>query len=142
MNGQSNCVASNKKVKLTYVFFFHGVTAPQWARFSSVSWLHDLTQAHHSRQEPSGRVISPSQRQDNTHNTHDTHNTQHSQHSQHTTLTKNIHSPSEIRTRNPKKTAAVGPTPQTARPLGPADLQLHTCQQTCLYVSAVFVTLM
>ena len=69
-----------------------------------VSRLH--TTMHHSRQDSSGRVISPSQRPlpDNT------------QHSQQT----NIHAPA--RDSNPQSQQASGRrhTPQTARPLGPA----------------------
>jgi hypothetical protein len=36
--------------------------SPLWARASSLSRLHDHTQAHHTRQNSSGRVISPTQR--------------------------------------------------------------------------------
>jgi hypothetical protein len=64
---------------------------PQWARASSLSRLHDHTQTHHTRYDPSGRVISPTQRPlpDNT------------QHSQETDL----HAPAGIRTHNPRKRA-------------------------------------
>ena len=53
------------------------------------------TQTHHTRQDSSGRVISPSQRPlpDNTQRSQET----------------NIHAPSGIRTRNPSKRAAADP---------------------------------
>jgi len=35
---------------------------PQWAKASSLSRIHDHTQTHHTRQDSSGRVISPTQR--------------------------------------------------------------------------------
>jgi len=43
--------------------------ASYWARASSLSRLHDHNQTHHTRQDSSGRVISPTQRiiLDNTH---------------------------------------------------------------------------
>ena len=65
---------------------------PQWAMASSLSTLHDLSQAHHARWDSSGRVISSKQRPlpDNT------------QHSQQT----NKHSAGGIRTRNSNKRAA------------------------------------
>jgi hypothetical protein len=56
---------------------------------------HDHTQTHHTRQESSGRVISPMQRPlpDNTQQPQET----------------DIHAPGEIRTRNPSKRAAANP---------------------------------
>ena len=70
-------------------------TAPQWARASSLSRLHDRTQTHHSRQDSSGRVISPTQRPlpDS------------AQHSQET----HIHVKGGIRTQNPSMRAVADP---------------------------------
>jgi hypothetical protein len=69
-----------------YVELFLTAQQPQWARDSSLSRLRD-----HTRQDPSGRVISPTQRPlpDNT------------QHSKET----DIHAPGGFRTRNPSKQA-------------------------------------
>jgi hypothetical protein len=36
--------------------------SPLWARASTLPRLHDHTETHHTRQDSSGRVISPSQR--------------------------------------------------------------------------------
>jgi len=80
---------------------------PQWARASSSARLHDHTQTHHSRQDSSGRGISPTQRPvlDNT------------QHSQQT----DIHASGGIRTRNPSKVAVADPRPT---PRGHQDRQI------------------
>ena len=75
--------------------FYHGVTAPsppQWAKASSLSRLHDHTQTHHTWQDSSGRVISPTQRPLLA-------NTQHSQQT-------DIHVSGGIRTHNPNKRAS------------------------------------
>jgi hypothetical protein len=71
------------------IFFPSWRDSPQCARASSLSGLHDHTQAHHTRWDSSGRVISPTQRPlpDNT------------QHSQET----DIRARGGIRTRNPSK---------------------------------------
>jgi hypothetical protein len=74
------------------LFFLPWRNNPEWARASSLSRLHDHTQTRHTRQDSSGRVISPTQRPlpDNT------------QHLQET----DIHAVGEIRTRNPSKRTA------------------------------------
>jgi hypothetical protein len=69
--------------------------SPQWPRASSLSRLHDRTQAHHTRWDSSGRVISPTQR-----NLPD--NTQHSQET-------NIHDPGGIRIHGPSKRESADP---------------------------------
>jgi hypothetical protein len=43
------------------IFFFAWRDSPQWARTSSLSRLHDHTQARHSRWESSGIGIGPTQ---------------------------------------------------------------------------------
>ena len=45
------------------VNFFPPVQQPQWVQASSLVRFRDHTQTHHIRQDSSGRVISPSQRQ-------------------------------------------------------------------------------
>ena len=74
--------------------------SPQWARFSTLWMFHDHTQTHHTRQDSSGRVISPTKAPlpDNT------------QHSQQT----DIHAPGGD--SNPQSLQASGRRP--ARPLG------------------------
>ena len=76
-------------------FFYHGATAPQGAKVSSLSRIHDHTQTRHRRWDSSGRGISPAQRllPDNT------------QHLQHT----NIHGSGGIRTRSLSKRGAADP---------------------------------
>jgi len=71
------------------------LNSPPVGQTSSLSKLHDHTQTHHTQQDSSGRVMSPSQRPlpDNT------------QHSQDT----DIHVPGRIRTRNRSKRAAADP---------------------------------
>ena len=44
------------------LIFFARRNNHKWARFSSLSRLRDRTQTHHTRQDSSGRVISPVQR--------------------------------------------------------------------------------
>jgi hypothetical protein len=88
------------------MFFYPWHNSPQWARASSLSRFHDDTQKHHTRQDSSGRVMSPSQRPipDST------------QHSQQT----NIHVPGGIRTHNLSKLAAAD---RRLRPRGQWDRQ-------------------
>jgi len=43
-------------------FFFPSHDSPYWAKASSFSRLHVHTQTHHSRQDSSGRVTSPTQK--------------------------------------------------------------------------------
>ena len=83
------------RLHTTFFLFYHGATAPQWVKASSLSRIHDLTQTRHSRQDSSGRVISPTQRPLSD-------NPQHTQE-------KNFHAPGTIRTHNPSKRAAAGP---------------------------------
>ena len=76
---------------ISHVYFCPLFNSPYCARASSLLMLNDRTQTHHTRQESSGRVISPAQRYlpDST------------QHSQETY----IHVPGGIRTHNPTKRA-------------------------------------
>jgi hypothetical protein len=75
--------------------FFPWRHSPQWARTSSLSRLHDHTQAHHSRYDSSGQELGPAQRPlpDST------------QHSQET----DIHAPGSIRIHDPGKQATADP---------------------------------
>ena len=79
------------KVMITFLFR----NSPQCTRASSLSRLHDHTQTHRTRQDSSGRVISPAQRilPDNI------------QHSQET----DIHDTGGIRAHHPSKPAAADP---------------------------------
>jgi hypothetical protein len=77
----------------------HGVTASLWVKACSLSQLHNHTQTHHARQDSSGRVISPSQRQ-------------------HTTLTRDKH-PCPRRNSNPRSQQA------SSRRLGSAQVTLQ-----------------
>jgi hypothetical protein len=68
--------------------------SPSWARASSLSWLHDHTQTHHT----SVRLLWTSDWPDAKTSTW-----------QHTTFTKDIHAPGRIRTHNPSKRKAADP---------------------------------
>jgi len=64
------CQSTNGRCLTPFSFlFFPLLNSPQCVRPSSLSMLHDHTQTHHTQQDSSGRVISPSQRPlpDNTH---------------------------------------------------------------------------
>ena len=76
----------------------HTASAPSGRGRFLLSRLHDHTQAHHSRWDSSGRVISPTQRllQDNTQQP----------------LQTDIHVLGAIRTRNPNKRAAADSSPR------------------------------
>ena len=84
--------------------FVSGPTASQWARASSFARFLDNTQTHHTRWDPSGRVISPSHRP----------LPENKQHSQQT----NIHALSGIRTHNLSRRAAAD---LRLRPRGHSD---------------------
>jgi hypothetical protein len=89
-----SCILS-KTVAIFSSFFLPRPNSPQWATASSLTRFLNHTQTHHSRQDPSGQVISPSQRPlpDNT------------QHSPHT----NFHAPVVIRTQNLSRRAPADP---------------------------------
>jgi hypothetical protein len=96
-------------LKMTGIRLLFFTTAPEsWcAKASSLSRIHDHTQTHHTRQDCSGDVISPTQGPlpDN------------KQHSQET----DIHAAGGIRTHNPSQRAAADPR---LRPLGHWDRQV------------------
>ena len=96
---------SREQTQETDIFFF-GLTANTGVRTSSLSRLHDHTQTHHTRQDSSGWVISPTQRPLPG-------NTQHPQEPCN-------HSTGGIRTHNPSKQATADPR---LRPRGHLDLQ-------------------
>ena len=84
-----------------HLFSPHGSTGPQQVRASSISWLHDHTQTHHTRQDSSGRVLIPMRRPlpDDT------------QYS----LETEIYVTGGIRTRDPSKRAAADPCQQQGK---------------------------
>jgi hypothetical protein len=90
---------------------FNGATA----KASSLSWIHDHTQTHHTRCDSFGWVVSPTQRPlpDNT------------QHSQGT----KFYAPGRILTRNPSTQVPVD-TPYMARPRDPAVNHAYTVKIT------------
>jgi len=94
---------------LLFSDFYWQRDSPQWARTSSLSRLHEHAQTHHTRQDSSGWVISPSQK--------------HLPDTQHTTLTRHSQ-PYPRRDSNPQFQQASGrrPTLLTALPLGTALL--------------------
>ena len=98
-------VQMNSQFHLKYIFETMAQQLQQ-AKASSLSRIHYHTQTHHTRQDSSGRVTSPTQRPlpDNT------------QHSQQT----DIHAPGGFRTHNPSKRS-------TARPLGSAKYTISNC---------------
>jgi len=55
-------VTAGTKAWHRFYIFYHGAVAPQWARTSELSRIHDRTQTHHSPLDSSRRVISPTQR--------------------------------------------------------------------------------
>ena len=93
-------------IYMIYITYFFWRDRPQWAMAFSFTRFLDHT-THHSWQDSSGRVISQSQRPlpDN-YNTHNKH-------------------PCPRWDSNPQSQQASGLrlTPQTARPLGPANVQ-------------------
>ena len=90
----------NSVVKLQF-FFLPWHNSPQWDRGSTLSRIHD-----HTRQDSSGRVISPKKRP----------LPEDTQHSQGT----DVHATGGIRTHNPSKRAAANPR---LRPRGYCDWQ-------------------
>ena len=113
----------------TYVFFYHSATAPSQLSSSHYrEFMITLIQKHHTRQDSSGQVISPTQRPL-------PYNTQHSQQT-------NIHASGGIRNSQSQQVSGRRPMPQTARLLGSAKL-MNTSQKIKKYVYVVyFVTLL
>jgi hypothetical protein len=75
---------------------------------------------HHNRYDSSGRVISPSQRPlpDSIHHLQET----------------NIHAPSEIRTRNPRKRGTAHPRVRVRRPYWPVNIYRRFGESPCLHI--------
>ena len=93
-------------------FFFPWRKSPQLARTSSLPKLHDHIQTHHNLHVSPAHVISPSQRP-----LPDTHNTQ-----------KRTSMPTADSIPPFQQVSGRRPTPQTARTLGPALLNVCLLQ--------------
>jgi len=102
--------------------FFSVALRPDSRSWPPLAGLRNHTQAHHTRKDSSGQVISPKQRPlpDNT------------QHSQE----RDIHAPGGIRNRNPSKQASANPR---LRPGGHWDRRPHL--QTVFSMTHIFSTL-
>ena len=98
-----------------YVYFFLPWHNSPYRAKAPLSRIHDHTQTHHTRQDSSGRVTSPTQRPV-------PNNTQHSQQT-------DIHVPGGIQTRNPGKRAAANPR---LRPCGHWDQRMCVCVCVCV----------
>ena len=101
------------------IFLFTMAQQPYWAK-APLSRIHDHTQTHHTREDSSGRVTSPTQRPV-------PNNTQHSQQT-------DIHAPGGIQTRNPSKRAAANPR---LRPCGHWDQRMCVCVCVCVHTHNV-----